>query len=123
MLSIVSSMRRAVSQMRPRWQGPLAASSIAVTARRLNSSISMNNVADELMSKGNAPLTPPSVQGYSGGISYGMSANSNHAQRANENADEILLTRDGGFRFSRNQVGSNPPTLTLAVRGFAHRSA
>ena len=47
---------------------------VALAARRHNSNISIGSVADELMSRGNAPLTPPSVEGYAGGINYGASS-------------------------------------------------
>ncbi|KAI0732971.1 mitochondrial ribosomal protein S18 [Fomitopsis betulina] len=86
MLSIVSSIRQAVSQTRSRWQGSLATSVVA-TAKRHNSNMSMDSVADEFMSRGNAPLTPPSAESYPGGISY----------------DEISLSSRGGFHFKRNE--------------------
>jgi len=56
-MSLTNSIRQAVCRTRSRWQSPRVAVA-SIETKRHNSTVELEHVADELKSRGNAPLTP-----------------------------------------------------------------
>ncbi|KZT74281.1 hypothetical protein DAEQUDRAFT_701472 [Daedalea quercina L-15889] len=87
MLSLTNSIRHAASTARPLWRQPLRISAFIETRRHNSSDVSLGDVTDHLMSKGNAPLAPaPTGNSREGGLNY----------------DEVEF-KQRGFHFQRSQ--------------------